>query len=140
MNATKFVSDLTIDETIELYELKQNGDTDRIRTRAHAIILSARAYSIAEIAEIFQVKRDTVSSWIDKWSKSGIKGLFDKARKGATPKINAEDLEIIKGIIEQTPNSPKTILAKIKKIIKKTISVSTLRRILSCNFGFSWHN
>jgi transposase len=137
MNATKFVQDLTLDETIELYELKENGYSDRIRTRAHAIILSARGYSITEIAEIFQVKRDTVSSWIDNWIVSGIEGLFDKARKGATPKINAEDLEIIKDIIEQTPNSPKKILANIKKKLKKTISVSTLRRIIK-KLGKRW--
>ena len=42
MNATKFVQVLTLDETIELYELKENGYSDRIRTRDHAIILSAR--------------------------------------------------------------------------------------------------
>jgi len=37
------------------------------------------------------MKRDTISSWIDNWQENGIKGLYDKPRKGATPKINEED-------------------------------------------------
>ncbi|KPA18593.1 transposase [Candidatus Magnetomorum sp. HK-1] len=127
---TKFVSDLTKDEIAELYDFKQNGNCDRVRTRAHAIILSARGYSIDEIADIFQVKRDTVSSWIDNWESNGIKGLFDKVRNGAPTKINAQELETIKKIIEETPNSPKTILGKIKEILNKTISISTLKRII----------
>jgi transposase len=130
MNATKFVSDLTSEEITELFELKVNGHNDRVRTRAHAIILSAKGYEINEIADIFLVKRDTVSSWIDNWQKNGIEGLYDKPRKGTTPKINEGDLEKIKEIIEETPNSPKKILAKIQKQLKKTISASTLRRII----------
>jgi hypothetical protein len=93
INATKFVSDLTSEEIVELYELKENGHSDRVRTRAHAILLSARGYEINEIADIFQMKKDTISSWIDNWQENGIKGLYDKPRKGATPKINEEDLE-----------------------------------------------
>ncbi|ETR65372.1 MAG: transposase, partial [Candidatus Magnetoglobus multicellularis str. Araruama] len=130
MNATKFVSDLSNSEINELFELKENGNSDRVRTRAHAIILSARGYSITEIAEIFQLKRDTVSAWIDRWNSNGIKGLFDKPGKGSKPKINEKELEIIKVIIEENSNSPKTILAKIKEKLKKTISLSTLRRII----------
>lgn len=137
MNPKKFVSDLTINEINELFELKENGNSDRIRTRAHAIILNARGYSITEIAEIFQLKRDTVSSWIDRWNVKGIQGLFDKPRKGSPPKITEDDLEKIKEFIEQTPNSPKTILAKIKKQLKKTISVKTLRRIIK-KLGKRW--
>ena len=34
INATKFVSDLTSEEIVELYELKENGHSDRVRTRA----------------------------------------------------------------------------------------------------------
>ena len=45
------------------------------------------------------------------------------------PKINEKDLEKIKEIIEETPNSPKTILGKIQKQLNKKISASTLRRI-----------
>ena len=69
MNATKFVSDLTSDEITDLLDLKANGHNDRVRTRVHAIILSAKDYEINEIADIFLVKRDTVSSWIDNWQK-----------------------------------------------------------------------
>jgi transposase len=137
MNPKKFVPDLTIDEINELFELKENGSSDRIRTRAHAIILSARGYDIAEIAEIFQLKRDTVSSWIDRWNINGIKGLFDKPRKGTTPKITENDLEKIEEFIEETPNSPKTILGKIKKQLNKTISARTLRRIIK-KLGKRW--
>jgi len=72
MNATKFVSDLTSEEITELFELKVNGHNDRVRTIAHAIILSAKGYEINKIADIFLVKRDTVSSWIDNWQKNGI--------------------------------------------------------------------
>ena len=36
------------------------------------------------------------------WQKNGIEGLYDKPRKGTTPKINEKDLEKIKEIIEDS--------------------------------------
>ena len=42
----------------------RNHPSQRTKARAHAILLSARRYSINQIADIFAVDRETVSSWL----------------------------------------------------------------------------
>lgn len=125
----KFVISLNGNQTL-LKDLKKNGCSARIRMRAHAILLSSRRYSIDEIADIFEVKRDTVSSWIDAWEKSGIEGLYDKQRSGAPTILNETEIDIVENIIKENPRSPKFILAKIAEKIGKNISRSTLKRII----------
>jgi len=60
--ATKFVSPLRPDQVQSLEGLAEGDPVRRVRMRAHSILLSSRGSSIDEIAQIYQVDRDTVSS------------------------------------------------------------------------------
>ena len=72
-------------ETLKL--LIKNSDIFRVRTRAQAIILSSNKYSVEEISKFYEVDRDSVSSWIDKWEKNGVDGLYDGKKSGRPSKI-----------------------------------------------------
>ena len=97
--------------------------------RAHSILLSSKGIGINEIAKIYQVHRNSVSSWIDKWETSGGNGLYDQPRSGSPPKLNEKEQEVAKDLIKAHPNAPKRVVALLAGKMGKTISRSSLRRI-----------
>ena len=117
----KFVSPLTDDQIKLLKELMKKNLSERVRTRSHCILLSSKKLCIDEISTIYDVNRNTVSIWINNWETKGLQGLFDNPRSGAPPKFNDLEFKIIKAIIDETPQSPKTILAKIEERFKKKL-------------------
>ena len=127
--ARKFVSPPKDEETASLEDLLSQDPSRRVRMRAHSILLSARGSSIEEIASIYQVYRDTVSSWIDKWEASGVDGLRDKPRSGSPSKLNTQEQEMLKDLIKTHPGSPRTVLAKLAETTGKTFSRPSLRRV-----------
>ena len=82
----------------EQRSLKAIADTstDRgERTRAHALLLSAKGYYIEQLSDIFFVDRDTIARWLDRWqqSKRGaarMSSLRDGHRSGRPSKLNAD--------------------------------------------------
>jgi transposase len=78
----KFISQLDIPNRRELEKMMKTSATYRNRTRAHAILLSYKKYSIDAMADIFEVHRDTISRWLDSWHKFGVKGLKDAPKPG----------------------------------------------------------
>ena len=69
----KFVAPLTETQHYALTQLYQSTAAHRVRQCAQAILLSAKGPSIAQLAAIFAVDRDTVS----RWQKAGLDGLKD---------------------------------------------------------------
>ncbi len=90
----KFVSPLDEDVTQKLELLVKNSEKARVRQRAHAIILSSKKFSIDEIASIFGMGRNAVSSWITNWEQSCLDGLNDKERPGGPTKLNDSEFHI----------------------------------------------
>lgn len=127
----KFVSGLGDAQVEQLEELVKNHSSARVRMRAHSILLSHRKVSIDEIARIYNVRRDTVSSWLDRWEKIGFKGLEDKPRSGAPRIISDADKRIIRNLNEQFPDSPSVVIRKFAEKRGKIISHSSLRRIIN---------
>lgn len=126
----RFVFPLTEDEITTLREMVKNHSSYHVRRRAHAVLSSSEGFGIDDIALICNADRDSVSSWIGAWEKNGIRGLYDLQRSGSPPKLTEADIEIVRGCINEHPNSPKGILAKSIEKIGKTFSMSTLKRIV----------
>lgn len=88
----KFVYELSKEDETALQEIVKDSNVYRTRIRAHAILLSARNYSIDDLSVIFDVHRDTVSRWIDVWAEKGLKGLYDAPKPGR-PRIHKKEKE-----------------------------------------------
>jgi transposase len=58
----------------------------RVSQRAHMVLLSARGYSVQQIAEIFAVGEDVVRDWLHRYQQSGPTGLDDRPRPGRPPR------------------------------------------------------
>lgn len=57
-------------------------------SRCRAMMLSHKGYTIKDLADIFDVDRDTVASWFDRYESQGIEGLKDQLRSGRPSKLN----------------------------------------------------
>ena len=58
----------------------------RVSQRAHMALLSARGYSVPQIAEIFAVGEDVVREWLHRYAREGPSGLDDRPRPGRPPR------------------------------------------------------
>ena len=133
---TKFVSKLSETQREELCQAMKTGN-EQTRRRAHAILLSARRYSVDQIADIYEVDRDTVSDWLDRWEDEGVEGLQDQEGRGRKPTLNEKEQRQAIKIVEKDPRSAKRSLSKIEEKTGKKISLDTLKRILKKG-GKTW--
>ncbi len=125
----KFVFSLSEDQTQSLESLMKSSPFWRVRMRAHFILLSSREFSIDEIADIYNVHRNSVSPWIDAWNESGIDGLEDLPRSGRPPDLTESEKEIALQLIKEEPRSLKTVSHNLTEQTGKTVSITTLKRI-----------
>lgn len=71
----KFVPPLTAADQQALEQHYRQGTTHKQRQRAQAVLLSARGYSLDQLADILSADRDTISRWLDQWQERRGKGL-----------------------------------------------------------------
>lgn len=133
----KFVSSLSEAQIEQLKDLHRNDQSARVRMRAHSILLSDRGYTVDQIADIYEVHRDTVSRWIDAWEENGFAGLRDKPHSGRPPKLTEAEQELAIELLKEAPRSVKTVLAKLYGETGKKISEWTLKR-LAKETGMVW--
>jgi transposase len=127
---TKFVKELSAEQRARLLDIYKNNPLWRTRQRAHAILLSARGYSLDQLAALFEVDRDRVSQWLDWWEQYQFEGLDDDPRSGRPPKLDEKEQARAREIVSEEPRSTKQGLQRIAAEIGKTISPATLRHIL----------
>ena len=113
----KFVRALTETETQALRQLHKTGPTHRERQRAHALLLSAKGYTLEQLADIFDLDRDTLSQWIDVFHAQGITALGDAPKSGRPRKLDAPMREmLVKEVRENpSPQAKSTLLQTLKK-------------------------
>ena len=128
--AFKFVPPLCEEQTNKLRMMIKNSDQPRVRQRAHAILLSAEAFTIDEIAKICGVDRDTISSWIDKWEQFGFEGLKDQPRSGNPGILTADEKQLVLELCKENPRSIHSIIASLFEQTGKRVSDSTIKRLL----------
>ncbi len=124
---TRFVSPLTAAERETLKTTFKTHSSHSARVRAQAVLLSERQFSIDQIAEIFEVNRNTVAEWLDRWEEE--RSVDDFPGRGRKPKLNEEEQEKVVKMIDEQPQSSREVLSQIERQIGQTISRDTLRRI-----------
>ncbi len=133
----KFIVPLTEAEREKLTDLFNHHSSPRVRKRAHSILLSDRGFTIPEIVRIYQVDRDTVSHWFDRWQEKRFEGLSDKARSGRPPKLLIEEQKIVIESLEEDPRAIKKAEEKVYRETDKTVSKWTIKRIAK-KAGLRW--
>jgi len=116
---TKFVAELTDEQKSGLRAIMKSDAPQRKRMRAHTVLLSARRFSIDQIAAVYEVDRDRVSRWLEWWKEFEFDGLADEARRGRPPKLSsAEQVQALQMVAEE-PRSVRRAVAEIENRLKK---------------------
>ncbi len=76
---------LTSEQRRELERVSRHA-VGRVALRAHMVLLSARGYSVPQIAEIHDCGHDVVRTWLHRYEREGIAGLEDEPKSGRPPK------------------------------------------------------
>jgi transposase len=134
---TKFVKPLTAEQREHLQAIMKSTAPQRTRMRAHAVLLSARRYSLDQIADIYQVDRDRVSQWLEWGDAEHVAGLDDEPRSGRPPKLTGAERQEALKITVQEPRTIKTGVQRIADEVGKLLSGETLRTLLSTE-GYVW--
>jgi transposase len=121
----------------QLTKLWKEDPRHYTRMRAHAIILSDAGFEIEQLVQIFAVKRDTARAWISRFQERGIDGLIDEDRPGGPTKLNDEEQQILRDLLNKHPSRPAKVLKRLAELTGKSISRDTLRRYAK-RFRLSW--
>ena len=129
----KLVSALTDTDKDALTRLYADGPTHRQRQRAKAVLLSAKGYTLEQIADVLDASRTAVSGWLDRWHKRGLAGLADAPKSGLADapksgrrrKVDAAlEAELLDLLQNPTPDLKAVVQAHLKK--KTGTSAGTL--------------
>jgi transposase len=134
--ATRFV-ELKEEDRVWLEQQWKHDPSHATRSRAHAILLNSQHYCMAQISRILNVSYDTVENWLTRWDDHGRDGLADGLRSGRTPKLDNQDRNVLREIVEQHPQEPSVMLKQLHERTNKTVSRGTLRRTLR-KLGYRW--
>ena len=127
---TRFIKLLTDAQHAELKDVMKSHPNARTRMRAHAILLSFRGYTIDRIADIYEVDRDSVSTWLDRWEQEGAAGLEEQPRRGRPPLLSAREARRAVEIVRREPRNVRQGLEEIAAQLGKRISRDTLNRVI----------
>jgi len=133
MQGKKRFVKLTKEERKWLEKGRKTGKKSTFRQRCHYILLSDQGKEVQEIADIYQVTRQSITGWYNRFETHGISGLHTKQGTGRPAIIrvdNEPEVTRIEELVEQNAQNLKPVLTAIAKEFGKTISKRTLQRIL----------
>ncbi len=110
--------------------LKMLGKTGESARRLQAII-AAQTKSISLVAEIFQVSRMTLMSWIQKFERASVQGLAIKPGRGRKRKIPEDIVADIQELLTKNPNTTiKAAQHYVKERYGLEVARMTIYRVL----------
>ena len=74
--------------------------------------------SITKVSEVFGIRRNTIKSWIRRFSESGTEGLNPKPKAAKKSKLNEKHIQELTGLITSADGQNWT-LPKLQKLIQK---------------------
>ena len=123
------ITDTAIIDTLKC--AMRNGPMPCVRAPAHAVLLSStKGYSLAQIADVFDVQYQTVSRWIDDWEFAGIRGLYKDHKGGTSPIYTSQEVQRLAELVSEEPRRLSYAQAKLEEETGKFASLKTLQRIV----------
>jgi transposase len=91
------------EKAIDILKDLATGKINTLEAKRAEILLTAyeEALSIIEAAERFDVSRNSVSSWNQRFQKEGVAGLADRPRSGRPTKATDEYSELMENLLQQ---------------------------------------
>ncbi|MBQ3354352.1 MAG: helix-turn-helix domain-containing protein [Bacteroidales bacterium] len=118
-------------QRMELERGYRLGEKHCFRMRCLAILLKAEGLSAAKVGERTEMEQHTVSKWLKRYKKEGIKGLEMRPGRGRKPIMDSSDEEAVRRAIEQDRQSVDKAREAWQQASGKEASESTFKRFLS---------
>lgn len=133
MSGKKRYIQLTQQERSALKQGFKSGKKAIFRQRCHFILLSDQGYDIPQIADFYEVSRQAVARWFDRYEQSGIEGLHTQKGQGEKPILRIDNqwhVETVKELVNQHAQDLDPALVEVEKRLGKPMSKRTLQRFL----------
>ena len=124
-----YIKQLTLEEILTLEEMHKNHPSHLSRNRAHSLLLSYRGHSVPVICSIYNVCRQTVSTWFFKWDTQGIVGLVDRPGRGRPCTLSEAQKTIALQHIKESPRSLNKVIADLEKEFDMSLSLDILKSL-----------
>lgn len=132
-----YIKQLIFEEISTLEEMHKNHQSHLSRNRAHSLLLSYRGYSVPMICSIYNVCRQTVSTWFFKWDTQGICGLIDLPGRGRPCTLTKEQEAIVLMHIERSPRSLNKVITDLEQEFETPLSIDIIKSICKAA-GLVW--
>lgn len=134
----KLKSGISYEKVKEAYDKEKDG---RVKQRLFIILKAFKIKSSYKLAEIAATSHTKVQRWINRFNKSGFKGLKDKPRSGKPSKLTIDQKNILQNVLDN-PGEFKAgyntieVMDKIDKLFETKYSVRHVYRLLNdLNYG-----
>ncbi len=131
----KYALPLTEAERLTLTEAYRHGPSSPLRQRAQAMLRSSEGCSIGELRRLFEVGRNTVSAWLERWAREGLRGLYDAPRSGRPPIYTQAEQQRLLALLEADPCHRRRAQAQLAQETGKPASERTVLRVLKNTVG-----
>jgi transposase len=135
---------LTAEQQRELQTVSRRA-VGRVALRAHMVLLSGRGCPVAQIALIHECGEDVVRTWLHRYQRHGVVGLYDAPKSGRPPKERLAG-PIVDAQASQSPRCSGHVQAcwsvgRLTRFLasrfRLRLSVSSVRRSLH-RMGWRW--
>ncbi len=133
----KFIKNLNPETEKLLERIYKQSRHDRVRKRAHTILLSFRGFTIEQLTAILAVSRRTIHYWFERWSEKKLVGLYDRTGKGRKPKFSLEQKEQVKEWVKAEPKNLKKVINRVEEEWKIKASKETIKRAIK-ELNMTW--
>ena len=111
----------------------KTGKRATFRQRCHYLLLSDQGYPMQEIAKMYEVTRQAVAHWFNRYEASGLEGLHTQKGQGEPPILridNEEHVQAVKELVGQHAQDLNPVLVALQERFGKSMSKRTLQRFL----------
>lgn len=116
-NKSKLIDETTFNNAQSMLESLGNNAKGALKLKA---IVAAKTHGITIVADIFNVSRNTVTTWINKF-KNDVNSVFEiSAGRGRKDKLTLEQLYIVKELVN---NNPNITLYQVAQEIEKKFAI-----------------
>lgn len=133
MSGTKRFIKLSASDRSALLEGFREGEKATYRQRCHFILLSDQGYELQQIAKLYEVSRQLVARWFDRYEEQGVAGLHAKKGQGQKPILrvdNAEHISAVKELVAEHPQDLNPVLVALEERFGVSMCKRTLQRFL----------
>lgn len=125
------VLQLSASDRVSLEEGYKFSPKPSYSRRCHIVLLKNKSFSSEQIAEIFDISKQSVNNWVKRFESKGLEGLKTKPGQGRPSILNKiEDAEKVKEIVKMERQRLKLAKATLETELNKEFSMKTLHRFL----------